>query len=84
MTVFGQSWAYKKHLAFMIPSILTHEEVMKVTRYGKSATYDFIGGLKACYPFSEKLKGAKVRTQDLCDYLGLTPTEIEDIINIVP
>ena len=68
----------------MIPSILTHEEVMKVTRYGKTATYNFIGELKACYPFSEKLKGAKVRTQDLCDYLGLTPAEIWGIINIVP
>ncbi|MEA5460302.1 hypothetical protein VB796_14700 [Arcicella sp. LKC2W] len=56
--------------------ILRVEDVQKVLNVCRTEAYRIIKDIKADCPYSNKLKGGKVRTEDLAETYGL---KVEDI-----
>lgn len=64
----------------MAQLVLRIEDVQKVLNVCRTDGYKIIKEIKADYVFSDKLKGSKVRTEDLANAYDL---KIEDIFNIL-
>ena len=60
--------------------VLRVENVQKILDVCRTNAYQIIKNIKTEYPFSEKLIGSKVRTEDLADAYDL---KIEHIHNIL-
>ena len=60
--------------------VLRVENVQKILNVCRTNAYQIIKNIKTEYPFSEKLIGSKVRTEDLADAYDL---KIENIYNIL-
>jgi hypothetical protein len=60
--------------------VLRVENVQKILNVCRTDAYKIIKNIKAEYPFSEKLIGSKVRTEDLAHAYDL---KIEHIYNIL-
>lgn len=60
--------------------VLRVENVQKILNVCRTDAYQIIKNIKTEYPFSEKLIGSKVRTEDLADAYDL---KIENIYNIL-
>ena len=64
----------------MAQLVLRIEDVQKVLNVCRTQGYEIIKEIKTDYVFSEKLKGSKIRTEDLANAYDL---KIEDICNIL-
>ena len=60
--------------------VLRVENVQKILNVCRTNAYQIIKNIKTEYPFSEKLIGSKVRTEDLAHAYDL---KIENINNIL-
>lgn len=60
--------------------VLRVENVQKILNVCRTNAYQIIKNIKTEYPFSEKLIGSKVRTEDLAHAYDL---KIENIHNIL-
>ncbi|MCU0466963.1 MAG: hypothetical protein MUF58_00035 [Arcicella sp.] len=64
----------------MVQLVLRVENVQKVLNVCRTDAYQIIKDIKAEYPFSKKLKGSKVRTEDLADAYDLV---IENVYQVL-
>lgn len=65
----------------MKPLILRAADVQKILRASRTESYVVIKELKECYPYSAKLKGSKIRTEDLLNEFNLKIEEIVERLN---
>ena len=64
----------------MIPLILRAIEVQRILSASRTESYQIIREIKDSYPYSNKLKGSKIRTEDLADAYDLNLERIDDVL----
>jgi hypothetical protein len=65
---------------FMTKLVLRVEDVQKVLNVCRTDAYQIIKDIKTEYPFSNKLKGSKIRTEDLGNAYDLNKEDIHCIL----
>ena len=60
----------------MVQLVLRENDVQEILKMCRTDAYNVINEIRQEYPYSKKLKGSKIRTEDLADAYDL---EVEDI-----
>ena len=60
----------------MVQLVLRENDVKEILKMCRTDAYNVINEIRQEYPYSKKLKGSKIRTEDLADAYDL---EVEDI-----
>jgi hypothetical protein len=61
----------------MYQLILRAKDVQKILNVCRTQSYEIIKNLRESYPYSQKLKGSKIRTEDLANFYNLKLEDIE-------
>ena len=64
----------------MVQLVLRENDVQEILKMCRTDAYNVINEIRQEYPYSKKLKGSKIRTEDLADAYDL---EVEDIYRIL-
>lgn len=65
----------------MTQLILREKDVQKILKVCRTDAYNVINEIKQEYPYSNKLKGSKVRTEDLAAAYDLKVDDIYSTLN---
>ena len=60
----------------MVQLVLRENDVQEILKMCRTDAYNVINEIRQEYPYSKKLRGSKIRTEDLADAYDL---EVEDI-----
>ena len=64
----------------MVQLVLRENDVQEILKMCRTDAYNVINEIRQEYPYSKKLRGSKIRTEDLADAYDL---EVEDIYRIL-